>query len=159
MKNLANKEIEVLNAITKVNSKASNSFLTGKTIKIGALHFEREDGNFYHTEIDETNYQVFHRFETGNLELDKHISNPRSKTIIINAYRLIEEEVTNIFIEVKGHDLIGVLCVNDKREGFLNYVNKFSSFYDDSEDNKAIKLVYEQAKKFCESKNINLIMY
>lgn len=83
MKNLSFKVFKVEEAVTYVNSQSKTSRLTGETLYITALIFEREDGNFYSGNTDGETFRVFHRFATDNLELDVWPLHNKNKSITI----------------------------------------------------------------------------
>lgn len=56
---------------------------------------------------------------------------------------------------------IGVLCINENKEGFLHYINKYSTEEVDVEQDYELvtKPIYKKALAFCQKNNINLIHY
>jgi hypothetical protein len=160
MKNLANKEITIVDAVTNVNTMSKTSAMTGKTIKLGELFFEREDGNFYNTVIDGINYQVFHSFATNVFWLNRHDST-RAKTITVKEWVINEDLKGHVeTINLPNSELIGVLCFDENQDGYLNYNYKFQSseicWEDESDEIQSIKKV---AIEFCNAHGVNLMMY
>ena len=66
----------------------------------------------------------------------------------------------NHLIEPANQNIIGVLCVNERGEGFLHYVNKYSNepvLYGDSK--KEIDKILSWAQDICFFEKIHLTMY
>lgn len=82
----ANTTIEILKAITKVNSISKNSRITGTFLNIGNEVYKREDGIFFdYVKINENNFRPFYNFATKEIFLDC-INNNKVKSITIKKF-------------------------------------------------------------------------
>lgn len=92
-KSLENKQILVINAITRVNSESKKSRITNQIISLGSIVFERYDGVFFEPfTLEGKQWRAFYRFSNGfnsyGLEIDQ-IGNIRSKSISIKEFKII----------------------------------------------------------------------
>jgi hypothetical protein len=93
-KSLENKQILVVNAITRVNSVSKKSRITNQIISMGPIVFERiegtmNDGAFFGPFVlDGKEWRAFLRFSSNTIELDQFKSS-RSKSISIQEFQVL----------------------------------------------------------------------
>lgn len=88
-KSLENKQILVVNAITRVNSESKKSRITNQIISLGSIVFERNDGVFFEPfTLEGKEWRAFYRFSSDTLEIDQ-FRNSKSKSISIQEFKVI----------------------------------------------------------------------
>lgn len=88
-KTLENKQILVVNAITRVNSESKKSRITNQIISLGSIVFERNDGVFFEPfTLEGKEWRAFYRFSSDTLEIDQ-FRNSKSKSISIQEFKVI----------------------------------------------------------------------
>jgi hypothetical protein len=86
---LSNTKIEVISAVTEVNTTTANSRINGSTMQIGAEVANYGDRIFYEdTDIKGEIFRVCLQTATGKIFLDKRNSR-RSKSITIHEYKIL----------------------------------------------------------------------
>jgi hypothetical protein len=81
--------IQVLEAVTQVNSKSQKSRIEGMVFHIGDVVFPREDGLFYENILIEgKEFRPFYEFASQEFTLDC-VVNRLSKTITIKKFILV----------------------------------------------------------------------